>query len=767
MNIKEIDEIFDYISDRKFEQLLKYSNVKISLNEFSDLSKEDKNQLLKKIVENIMYQIEEDDELYEYFTSKKENNIRIYNRLLSYTKKHTDDIFKVIEEYAKSGYKNIPYIENLIKATGRIKYYLTSEKIIELNLNYLSIIRLIEATGRIEDYLIPEKVKELNLKHNDITQFIKATGKIEEYLLPGQDENDKLYISNVYYKANKESFTPKMWNIIEKLLQKNSSLYSTIHFEILFETQLLKICNEEQLIRITHYPKVQEYFLRNNNNLMFETMEYLMKNDENWIISLEGIIENENKYKDLIDRLQSVDRKKITPEFIQNFLCIISDQENYFGIQNYDDVNNYSNKKNEICLDILHGNFKNPPIGLEKYSESDLYKFALLEYKFGISLEDAKRIIKRYGTDSDKLPKNTTSEYIRLLKTLIQTDNIKDYINYAIENELLEQPWLGFPNARNAEGQILNMFAELYNKTLYSTKIEDKEDEQELYIDTEGKEHQIDIYRIKKDFNLNVRFEGLQDNFTEPNNFNQYYENPNIDNHGNCESYMGNDLICEGVNGIFVNPFYGIMVGYNYIYPNTLTSCGTHDLGTTNENFSIYNEESDFRIPEEMKNHTRIDNEMVKERLFIDKNGEVVKSKPSYIIWIEEDQKNEREAPGWKKQREHDPYWIRTKKAAAQLGVPIVVIDREYFAQRETDKIDLMKKLITGEYIDEEKYKEYYEQYGSLSKTELIEQLIIKFENNRTGLRFNNDKLNRNLLYTRAIRKYNKRNRFINREYAR
>ena len=101
------------------------------------------------------------------------------------------------------------------------------------------------------------------------------------------------------------------------------------------------------------------------------------------------------------------------------------------------------------------------------------------------------------------------------------------------------------------------------------------------------------------------------------------------------------------------------------------------------------------------------------------------------------------------------------------LDGKIVVIDREYFAQRETDKIDLMKKLITGEYIDEEKYKEYYEQYGSLSKTELIEQLIIKFENNRTGLRFNNDKLNRNLLYTRAIRKYNKRNRFINREYAR
>ena len=112
------------------------------------------------------------------------------------------------------------------------------------------------------------------------------------------------------------------------------------------------------------------------------------------------------------------------------------------------------------------------------------------------------------------------------------------------------------------------------------------------------------------------------------------------------------------------------------------------------------------------------------------------------------------------------PYIENLIKAAAQLGVPIVVVDREYFAEKETDKIDLMKKLITGEHIDEEKYKEYYEQYGNLSKAELIEQLIIKFENNRTGLQFN-DKLNRNIFYTRAIGKYYKRNCFINREYAR
>lgn len=56
-----------------------------------------------------------------------------------------------------------------------------------------------------------------------------------------------------------------------------------------------------------------------------------------------------------------------------------------------------------------------------------------------------------------------------------------------------------------------------------------------------------------------------------------------------------------------------------------------------------------------------------------------------------------------------------TKKAAAQLGVPIVIIDREYFAERETDKIDVMKKLITDE------KKECLDSLKNISQKELSE----------------------------------------------
>ena len=639
--------------------------------------------------------------------------------------------------------------------------YLTPEKVKEFGLESYIIERLIIARCKVDPkqwdtYLTLEKVKEFELEDYYIDRLIEATGKVADFFLPGQTEdynfinNFYFNINNLYWYSKKEKFTEDDSKRLKSMLKKNGSLYSTINFDCFLKRKKFNF-TDEQLIRITNYPNVQEYILRNNSTLMGKTIKYIMEKADNWVISLDKIIKLEAIYKDLMDNLIDIDNDKITEEIIQNFICIILDQNNYFNIQNYEDVLNYSTKKNTLCLDILKGTLEKRPEGLDAYNEDELYKFALLEYKFGISLDEAKRLIKRYGTDSDKLPKGViVADYIRLLKTIIEHDNIKDVIDYALKNNLLENPWTGFPNAINAEGQILNMFEKLYNDTLYNPEEQDRLGT-ETYIDGNG-EHEIEIYQINRDFNMNVRVEGAYRRYHEPDDFNKYFENPSISNHGNCESYIGNDIIATARNSTTGS----IIVGYKSIYHNSLTSCGPYDLGTGNTTFSIYNERSDFRIPIEMKNNTRhTHNEMVKERLIIDENGYVVKNKPSYIVWIEEDSKATRGTTGWKEKREKDPKWIVAKKAAAQLGIPIVIIDREYFLQRETDKISVMKKLITGEEIDEEKYEEYIKEYGNLSKAELIEQIIIKFENNRVGLQFN-DELKRNIFYTITIRRINK-----------
>ncbi|MBR3003265.1 MAG: HD domain-containing protein [Clostridia bacterium] len=366
------------------------------------------------------------------------------------------------------------------------------------------------------------------------------------------------------------------------------------------------------------------------------------------------------------------------------------------------------------------------------YSKEDLYKFALLEYKLGIGLSEAKRLVTRYGIDTEELPENDTTRYLKTLKEIIECENIEEKVQSAIQENTLGKPWEGTPSARNQEGEILNLYAELYNETLYQPKESDKDEQGEIYVDEKGDSHQIDVYNIEDDFNVNIRVEGAYRNFVEPEDFMKYYEEPDIKNHGNCESYIGNDSIAGARNTI------GVAVGYKFIRENSLTACGPYDLNSVNESFSIYNEKSEFRTPKEMIDNTRhTHNEMVKDRLVIDENGNVSKYKPDYAIWIEEDTKEERSQEGWQEKRNQDSQWIMTKKLAAQLGIPIVVIDREHFAEREMEKVECLQKLINGEEIDTEKYGKYLEEYSQMSKSELIKEAITKFENNRTGIHFN------------------------------
>ena len=72
---------------------------------------------------------------------------------------------------------------------------------------------------------------------------------------------------------------------------------------------------------------------------------------------------------------------------------------------------------------------------------------------------------------------------------------------------------------------------------------------------------------------------------------------------------------------------------------------------------------------------------------------------------------------------------------AAQLGIPIVVIDRERIAIREETRIKAMKKILQGKPLDK-KEQEFYEEYENMPEPKLVKEIITKFENNANGLRF-------------------------------
>ena len=84
---KDIDILFGDDENVAIATLIEYLPEKKSIEE---LTEED----FINLYAEIMSKIESDDEVYEYFTSKKETNIIIYIDLIKYTKKHIEDIHK-------------------------------------------------------------------------------------------------------------------------------------------------------------------------------------------------------------------------------------------------------------------------------------------------------------------------------------------------------------------------------------------------------------------------------------------------------------------------------------------------------------------------------------------------------------------------------------------------------------------------------------------------------------------------------------------------
>lgn len=555
------------------------------------------------------------------------------------------------------------------------------------------------------------------------------------------------------YKINNsgQEINDEVYDKIRGLFKYNNKIVHNVDYKFLSTEDFLNIYTDEQLLRITNYQYLQQFIYtecyEKGNLALKESIKYLLGNDNNWIISLDRISQNIteqkrlsagfprlNQYSNLIDNISEIDSNEITEEFKQQLLCVLSQERNYFDINTYNDVSNYTTIRQEVCERIFNGDLENIPATLKeefKNQNDELYKFALLEHQFGISLNYAKRLVYTYGEDIREFPEGEVKEYLSLLNEIINCPNIEEVIkkvNIELENGNIE-PWLQCVDARNAEGKILNMFEDLYNESVYDSKKE-KPTEIEVYTDKHGQEHNISICELNDDFCMRIRVEGAYRGIEEGSNenFKEYYERPNMENHGNCESFIRQDSIACARHDK-----NSILVGFSQMRKNQLTMMAPYDLGSSNEAFSNYNyseligsSPSKYRTPGQMIDHTRhTHNEIVTDRYFSNEDGKLEKLKPDFVIWVEDEiSQNPREIND------------ETKRIAAELGIPIVVINREKFAQKESERIAVMEKLIKGEKITDPKQQRYADEYKNMKTPELIKQVIIKYGNNRTGIQF-------------------------------
>ena len=577
-----------------------------------------------------------------------------------------------------------------------------------------------ELDGEEKEYLFKADDKgnmpilKLGFDKNEIIEVISESlgdNQIQKYLDDNEAEYDR---------------------IIE-ILKLNPSAISSIDPNFVLSGKMKEFSNEA-LLRITCDRDIQSKISKSNANVIdSNTVNYIMQYSNNFIITLDDFLTKKDNLNSKFGfDLSKIDASNIDEKFIENYLLAVKDGFTGISINNIDDIRNYSQTKKQYLMDIMQNSVTS---AIEK-------KEALMQYTFGISLEEAKRLQTRYGAKLDNMPPTEEIRNLKILKSIIDTDpEVANHLIYnAAQKGRISEP-LTIKEQLNLEGNFIEQYQNLFNQKLINVDDRDaKVSRREVEYDLEGEKKQIPVYTLDGDFKLDIRVEGAYSYFDYQKNYNYYYGDPHINyTHGNCESLISNDLIAPA-------RYYKdrhLLVGYKSIN-GSLNGLSSTDIGSNGDNkkFSSFHMSSIYMTPQDIIDNTRhTHNELVEDKICMGKDGKVEYRKPDYAVWLIDEPIQEREnADGSPKNAyieklKMDSNYNETKKLAAQLGIPIVVIDRERIAIREETRIKAMKKILQGKPLDK-KEQEFYEEYENMPEPKLVKEIITKFENNANGLRF-------------------------------
>ncbi len=553
--------------------------------------------------------------------------------------------------------------------------------------------------------------------------------------------NDKRIIDiiKLFYPSDNEKEIQKRFNVYKEINCINENLKATIDINILTD-KVIDELEMKQLVRITAYPYIQKIIsegVKYSGQSEWEIIKNVCKSDGNWILELNNIINNKNKFQELLQNISTNDIYQNNN--LKKIIYILSQTDNYFNIKNIDEIEHFEEIRNKKCAEILKGKqVENMSQSFYRLSPTKQMKFALLQLQYGIDLEQAENLIKKYGQEIEKIEYEKINDREKELINKIK--NIKEIFykeNSEIENIEINDNL--YESAISIENECLKMYEKIYNNVLFTT-IDKKVNMQDEYILEDGNKELINIIEAPsyEDFYMLVRSEGAYSKeYMEPDNFKDFLNMPNMEYHGNCKSLISNDFLG-------VARAKGPVFGYT---DSQLCIAAPWDIisSKANTSFSIsgakWNLENGIQIvfPREMINTTRHGhNEFVSDRIIYDeKNKKICKELPSYVIWLKENPNENKE------EREKYERWRITKKAAAQLNIPIVIIDRPEILKSEIQKWTNDLKIYTGEVDNNE----------NISDKKLLEQIILRLENNKCSSKYAKNKIIREDFFNDEQRK--------------
>lgn len=554
---------------------------------------------------------------------------------------------------------------------------------------------------------------------------------------------------------------------VSQLYAKDNTILQSLNGELL-KDQYQSIPNYKMQL-IAKNSRFQDRILSLNdyeNSLYNKIAQLVSQKTDRWNRFEKNIVENlsDGYYGELINDLyeQAKQGNKITAEDLETLTFLLSKQcysksvfdkyfkqgmddksikqkeirysNNIFNITNKKELEHFEEIKELVCDTIL----TNPSLDdeqltapISKYlghfnqlSELDRMKLALLQKYYNMDLEEAFNIVNKFSSDIDSISVNddyqaNIIEQIKAIKNIFKSNDI-NILNQIGNLDILVQTDLSSSTYLVEETK--EMFEQLYKENLYMPKEDDKVG------NTTYKGKNIEVFDANTDFSIIVKRVGA----TNENSRDIWNRMTKDAEHGRkdlryytCTSYMTDENLLNQDNEIEVT--FGFAQGTNNysfdaIYP--------HDAHTPYyAGDDIYNDlDGSYMIPStlEMNTDNRY-NEVVINTLGIGENGQMTKMQPDYIVYVKG--QSDMDLDGL----ENDPVWEKSKKAASEFGIPIVVIDREKVKQSEKAKIANMSEELKGNPNSNDvlrfvkKVEHYISRYGVESILEYAPQDKMNF----------------------------------------
>ena len=390
-------------------------------------------------------------------------------------------------------------------------------------------------------------------------------------------------------------------------------------------------------------------------------------------------------------------------------------------IETMEDLNNYEARRLALCDEYLKKAIEERNLGGVKNAYLNKY--------FSINIQEAQEIVRMFGHSIQYFRGNPEyvmqTKYIEQLQKIINIQRIDTIFD--IYNSSQIEP-LSFDEIIFIDQSIRQMYSKQLSDSVY--KITDKvlnengeyvpniPRDMEFVIEIDGVKtlKKVPVYEPGFDFKMLIHSTAAygQIQIINDNYFDSWNKSSRKSNHGICCSLISNDNMgMAAVNDV--------LFGFDGWDPRAITKSSPYDIYSFNDDYDI--EEGrplTFMSAQDIIDNTRHShNEHVLERYELRaerRTAECQNIQPSYVI-IYSDMSEE----------------IKQKaiKCSAEMNIPIVYLDKEKIVQHEVSKIDKkIDDLGNCTTLDE--------------KLDILEEILLAHENNRSGLKItNNDWLER------------------------